>query len=56
MNPFKQTLIEKLSLLLFLNSNNEEELKKSQRIIFSSINYTKLQIIELIEIQEKNTL
>jgi len=55
MNPFKQTLIEKLALLLFLNSNNEKELKKSQKIIFSSLNYTKLQIIELIEIEEKNT-
>lgn len=56
MNPFKKTLIEKLSFLLFLNSNNEKELKKSQEIIFSSLNYTKLQIIELIEIQEKNTI
>lgn len=55
MNPFKKTLIEKLSFLLFLNSNNEKELKESQKIIFSSLNYTKLQIIELIEIQEKNT-
>ena len=56
MNPFKKTLIEKLSFLLFLNSNNEKELKKSKKIIFSSINYTKLQIIELIEIEEKTQL
>lgn len=56
MNPFKKTLIEKLSFLLFLNSNNEKELKKSQKIIFSSLNYTKVHIIQLIEIQEKNTL
>jgi len=56
MNPFKKTLIEKLSFLFFLNSNNEKELKKSKKIIFSSINYTKLQIIELIEIEEKTQL
>jgi len=52
MNPFKKTLIQKLALLLFINSNNQEELKTSQKIIFSALNYTKLQIIELIEMQE----
>tara|TARA_R110002124_G_scaffold262870_1_gene429049 strand:- start:45 stop:236 length:192 start_codon:yes stop_codon:yes gene_type:complete len=51
-NPFKRVLMQKLALLLFINSNNEQDLKESKKIIMSCENYTKEQIIELIEIQE----
>jgi len=51
---FKVTLIEKLSLLLFLNSSNVKELKENQNKILLCENLTKEQIIELIEIEEYN--
>ena len=51
---FKITLIEKLSLLLFLNSSNEKELKENQNKILLCENLTKEEIIELIEIEEYN--
>ena len=54
-NPFKRVLMQKLALLFFINSNNEEELKESKKIIMSCENYTKNQIIQLIEIQEEET-
>lgn len=51
---FKITLIEKLSLLLFLNSSNEKELKENQKKILLCENLTKEKIIELIEVEEYN--
>ncbi len=51
---FKITLIEKLALLLFLNSGNEKELKENQNKILLCENLTKEEIIELIEIEEYN--
>ena len=53
-NCFKQTLIEKLALLLFVNSKNLNELKESQNLIFKCENLTKEEIIELIEKEEYN--
>ena len=54
MNPFKAVLMQKLALLLFINSKNKQELEQSKKIIMSCENYSKEQIIELIEIQEYN--
>jgi hypothetical protein len=54
MNCFKQTLIEKLSLLLFINSKNEKELKESKKLILLCENYSKEEIIKLIETEEYN--
>ncbi len=51
---FKITLIEKLALLLFLNSSNVKELKESQNKILLCENLTKEEIIELIETEEYN--
>jgi hypothetical protein len=51
---FKITLIEKLSLLLFLNSSNVKELKENQNKILLCENLTKEEIIELIETEEYN--
>ena len=51
---FKITLIEKLSLLLFLNSSNVKELKENQNKILLCENLTKEEIIELIEREEYN--
>lgn len=51
---FKITLIEKLALLLFLNSSNAKELKENQNKILLCKNLTKEKIIELIEIEEYN--
>ena len=51
---FKITLIEKLALLLFLNSSNVKELKENQNKILLCENLTKEKIIELIEIEEYN--
>ena len=51
---FKITLIEKLSLLLFLNSSNEKELKENKNKILICENLTKEKIIDLIEIEEYN--
>tara|TARA_R110000751_G_scaffold90538_1_gene177583 strand:- start:1718 stop:1894 length:177 start_codon:yes stop_codon:yes gene_type:complete len=52
-NPFKRVLMQKLALLLFINSKNEKELKKSKKNIISCENYTKEKIIKLIEEEEK---
>tara|TARA_R110000744_G_scaffold268660_1_gene382153 strand:+ start:308 stop:496 length:189 start_codon:yes stop_codon:yes gene_type:complete len=52
-NPFKRVLMQKLALLLFINSKNEKELKKSKKNIISCENYTKEKIIKLIEIEEE---
>ena len=41
LDPFKQTLIEKLCLLLFLNSSNKKELKENQNKILLCENLTK---------------
>ena len=54
-NPFKRVLMQKLALLLFINSKNEKELKKSKKNIISCENYTKEKIIKLIEIEEEET-
>mgnify|MGYP005654893665 CR=1 FL=1 len=54
LDPFKQALIEKLSLLLFLNSSNSKELKENQNKILLCENLTKEEIIELIETEEYN--
>jgi len=51
---FKITLIEKLALLLFLNSSNVKELKENQNKILLCENLTKEKIIDLIEIEEYN--
>jgi len=51
---FKITLIEKLALLLFLNSSNEKELKENQNKILFCEKLTKEKIIDLIEIEEYN--
>jgi len=51
---FKITLIEKLALLLFLNSSNKKELKENQTKILLCENLTKEEIIELIETEEYN--
>lgn len=51
---FKTTLIEKLSLLLFLNSSNAKELKENQNKILLCENLTKEKIIDLIETEEYN--
>jgi len=51
---FKVTLIEKLALLLFLNSSNNKELKENKNKILLCENLTKEQIIELIEKEEYN--
>ena len=52
-NPFKRVLMQKLALLLFVNSKNEQELKQSKKNIISCENYTKEKIIKLIEIEEE---
>ena len=54
MNPFTQTLIEKLALLLFINSKNNKELKDSKNLILSCENYSKEKIITLLETAEYN--
>jgi len=54
LDPFKQALIEKLSLLLFLNSSNVKELKENQNKILLCENLTKEKIIDLIETEEYN--
>lgn len=54
LDPFKTTLIEKLCLLLFLNSSNAKELKENKNKILLCENLTKEQIIELIEREEYN--
>tara|TARA_R110001632_G_scaffold67415_1_gene158286 strand:+ start:406 stop:600 length:195 start_codon:yes stop_codon:yes gene_type:complete len=54
-NPFKRVLMQKLALLLFVNSKSEQDLKESKKNIISCENYTKEKIIKLIEIEEKNT-
>jgi len=54
LDAFKQTLIEKLCLLFFLNSNNVKELKENQNKILLCENLTKEEIIELIETEEYN--
>tara|TARA_R110000803_G_C11820835_1_gene301939 strand:+ start:197 stop:403 length:207 start_codon:yes stop_codon:yes gene_type:complete len=54
-NPFKRVLMQKLALLLFVNSKSEKDLKESKKNIISCENYTKEKIIKLIEIEEKNT-
>ena len=53
-NCFKKTLIERLALLLLVNSKNLNELKESQNLIFKCENLTKEEIIGLIEKQEYN--
>lgn len=50
---FKQTLIEKLALLLFLNSETEKELMESKSKILDCYDLTKEEIIDLIELEEK---
>jgi|TARA_B110000908_G_scaffold146357_1_gene177282 hypothetical protein len=56
-NPFKRVLMQKLSLLLIVNSNNiflyKKDLEGIKKIISDCENYTKEKIIELIQIQEK---
>ena len=54
MNCFKQTLIEKLALLLFVNSKNYKELKESKKLILSCENYSKEEIIKLLDSAEYN--
>ena len=54
LDPFKTTLIEKLSLLLLLNSSNIKELKESKNKILLCENLTKEKIINLIEMEEYN--
>ena len=54
-NPFKRVLMQKLALLLFVNSKSEQDLKESKKNIISCENYTKEKIIKLIEIEEENT-
>ena len=51
---YKENLLTKLSLLLFVNSKNLNELKESQNLIFKCENLTKEEIIELIEKEEYN--
>ena len=53
-NPFKRVLMQKLALLLFVNSKSEQDLKESKKNIISCENYTKEKIIKLIEIEEEN--
>ena len=53
MNCFKQTLIEKLSLLLFINSRNDKELKESKTTILLCEYLTKEEIIKLLEKEEE---
>ena len=52
-NPFKRVLMQKLALLLFVNSKSEQDLKESKKNIISCENYTKEKIIKLIEEEEK---
>tara|TARA_R110000850_G_scaffold27003_1_gene76710 strand:+ start:822 stop:1010 length:189 start_codon:yes stop_codon:yes gene_type:complete len=52
-NPFKRVLMQKLALLLFVNSKSEQDLKESKKNIISCENYTKEKIIKLIEIEEE---
>ena len=54
MDIFKYDLIQKLSLLLFLNSNDISDLDNSKKIILSCEDKTKTEIIELIETEEYN--
>lgn len=54
MDIFKYDLIQKLSLLLFLNSNDISDLDNSKKIILSCEYKTKREIIELIETEEYN--
>ena len=51
---FKLTLIEKLSLLLFINSENEKQLTENKAKILLCEHLTKEKIIELIEMEEYN--
>ena len=52
-NPFKRVLMQKLALLLFVNSKSEKDLKESKKNIIYCENYTKEKIIKLIEIEEE---
>ena len=52
-NPFKRVLMQKLALLLFVNSKGEQDLKESKKNIIYCENYTKEKIIKLIEIEEE---
>lgn len=54
MDIFKQNLMQKLSLLLFFNSNSAKDLDNSKKIILSCKDKTKIDIIRLIETEEYN--
>ena len=53
-NPFKRVLMQKLALLLIVNSKNLQDLDKIKKIINDCENYTKEEIIKLIELYEIN--
>jgi len=54
MDIFKLNLMQKLSLLLFINSNDVNDLKKAKKLLFDCENFTKSDIIKLLEIEEYN--
>ena len=51
---YKENLLTKLSLLLFVNSKNYKELKESKKLILSCENYSKEEIIKLLDSAEYN--
>ena len=61
MDIFKINLMQKLSFLLFINSNDitepylqAEDLKKARKLLFDCKNLTKEDIIKLLETEEYN--
>tara|TARA_R100001369_G_scaffold4604_1_gene13163 strand:- start:765 stop:968 length:204 start_codon:yes stop_codon:yes gene_type:complete len=54
LDVFKENLLRKLSLLLFVNNEKEKDLKECKKLILKCENLSKNKIIELIEIEEYN--
>ena len=54
LDVFKENLLRKLALLLFVNNEKEKDLKECKKLILKCENLSKNKIIELIEIEEYN--
>jgi len=54
MDIYKINLMQKLSLLLFINSSDINDLEKARKLILKCKDYTKIDIINLLETEEYN--
>lgn len=54
LDVFKENLLRKLALLLFVNNEKEKDLKECKKLILKCENLSKNKIIDLIEIEEYN--